>query len=65
MSANGFTIETGEGAIHIEVKINAVRVFTIQYDGESGLAEIVLDPDEARELARMLNIIATVAEGNK
>lgn len=65
MSANSFTVETGEGAIHIQAKINAVRVLTIQFNGKNGLAEIMLEPDEVRELARMLNLIATVAEGNK
>lgn len=62
MSANSFTVETSEGTIQIQAKINAVRVYTIQFNGENGFAEIWLDPDEARELARMLNLIATVAE---
>ena len=65
MSANKFIVETGEGIMRVEAKMNAVRVYTIQFNSENGFAEIWLDPDEARELARMLNIIATVAEGNK
>lgn len=66
MSANSFTVETGEGTIQIQAKINAVRVYTIQFSGDhNGFAEIWLDPDEARELARMINLIATVEEGSK
>ena len=65
MSANKFTVETGEGITRVEAKMNAVRVYTIQFNSENGFAEIWLDPDEARELARMLELIATVAEGNK
>lgn len=62
MSANKFIVETSAGMIQVEAKINAVRVYTIQFDSENGFAEIMLEPDEARELARMINLIATVAE---
>ena len=66
MSANKFIVETGEGTIQVEAKMNAVRVYTIQFSGDhNGFAEVVLEPDEARELARMINLIATVAEANQ
>lgn len=65
MSVEKFTVETGEGTIQVEAKISAVRVYTNQYSGENGFAEIWLGPDEARELARMLNLIATVVEANQ
>ena len=65
MSANKFIVETGEGTIQVEAKMNAVRVYTIQFNSENGFADIWLDPDEARELARMINLIATVAEANQ
>ena len=66
MSANRFTIETNAGTVQIEAKIGAVRVYTVEFSGDhNGFAEVVLDPDEARELARMINLIATVAEANQ
>lgn len=65
MSAKKFFIETGNAAIQIEVRIDKVRIYMTQFTGEGSSAELVLDPDEARELARMINLIATVAEGSK
>ena len=65
MSVDKFTVETGNAAIQIEVRIDKVRIYMTQFTGEGTSAELVLDPDEARELARMINLIATVAEGSK
>lgn len=65
MSVDKFTVETGNAAIQIEVRVDKVRIYMTQFTGEGTSAELVLDPDEARELARMINLIATVAEGSK
>lgn len=65
MSVEKFFVGTDDGSIHIEVQIDTVHIYASQFTSEGASAELVLYPDEARELARMLNLIATVAEGNK
>ena len=65
MSVDKFTVETGNAAIQVEVRIDKVRIYMRQFTGEGSSAELVLDPDEVRELSRMINLIATVAEGSK
>lgn len=63
MSANTFVVGTDEATIQVEAKIFEVCICTTQ--GEDRFIDIRLHPDEARELARMINLIATVAEANK
>ena len=54
-----------DGTIQVEVQIETVHIYASQFTREGPSAELALDPDEARELARMINLIATVAEGMK
>lgn len=65
MTVERFTVGMDDGSIQIEVQIDTVHIYASQFTSGGASAELVLYPDEARELARMLNIIATVAEGNK
>lgn len=64
MSANTFVVGTDEATIQVEAKFLEVHICTF-LKGEDRFVEIRLHHDEARELARMINLLATVAEACK